>query len=73
MYFTVRNNFGSFPFRSTAPLNLCLIYPKFIWALVKLSEHMHKKFEVNRTKIKGGCQSERKAAEMICYSKMSLV
>ena len=31
---------------------------------------MHKKFEVNRTKIKGGCQLERKAAEMISYSKM---
>ena len=25
---------------------------------------MRKKFEVNRTRIKGGCQSERKAAEM---------
>ena len=25
-----------------------------------LLEHMHKKFEVNRTKIKGGCQSGRK-------------
>ena len=23
-------------------------------------EHMHKKFEINRTKIKGGCQSGRK-------------
>ena len=34
---------------------------------------MHKKFEVNRTKIKGDCQSERKAAEMISYSKMPLV
>ena len=29
--------------------------------------------EVNQTKIKGGCQSERKAAEMISYSKMPLV
>ena len=28
---------------------------------------------VNRTKIKGGCQSERKAAEMMSYSKMPLV
>ena len=28
--------------------------------------------EVNQTKIKGGCQSERKAAEMISYSKMPL-
>ena len=25
-----------------------------------LLEHLHKKFEINRTKIKGGCQSERK-------------
>ena len=24
-------------------------------------EHMHKKFEINRTKIKGGCLSGRKA------------
>ena len=31
-----------------------------------------KKFEVNQTKIKGGCQSERKAAEMISYRKMPL-
>ena len=34
---------------------------------------MQYKFEVNQTKIKGGCQSERKAAEMISYSKMPLV
>ena len=34
---------------------------------------MQKKFEVNWKKIKGGCQSERKAAEMVSYSKMSLV
>ena len=34
---------------------------------------MHKKFEVNRTKIKGGCQSARKAAEMKSYSKMPRV
>ena len=25
-----------------------------------LSEHMHNKFEINRTKIKGSCQSGRK-------------
>ena len=25
-------------------------------------EHMHKKFEINRTKIKGGCQLGRKVA-----------
>ena len=31
---------------------------------------MHKKFEVNQKKIMGGCQSKRKAAEMISYSKM---
>ena len=34
---------------------------------------MHKKFEVNWTKIKGGCQSGRKAAELISTSKLSLV
>ena len=33
---------------------------------------MQKKFGVNQTKIKGGCQSERKPAEMISYSKMPL-
>ena len=33
---------------------------------------MHKKFVVNQTKIKGGCQWERKTVEMISYSKMPL-
>ena len=28
---------------------------------VNLLNHMHKKFEINQTKIKGGCQSGRKA------------
>ena len=56
----------------TASLNLCPIYVKFALALAKLSEHMHKKFQVNQTNIKGGCQSERKSAEMISYSKMPL-
>ena len=28
--------------------------------LAILLEHMHKKFEINRTKLKGGCQSGRK-------------
>ena len=28
--------------------------------LAILSEHMHKKFQINRTKIKGGCHSVRK-------------
>ena len=28
--------------------------------LATLLEHMHKKFEINRTQIKGGCQSGRK-------------
>ena len=49
-----------FSSRLTATLNLCLIYFKSIWALDILLEHMHKKFEINRTKIKGGCQSRRK-------------
>ena len=33
---------------------------------------MDKKFEVNQTKIKGSCQSGRKAAEMISNSEMFL-
>ena len=33
---------------------------------------MHKKFEVNWTKIKGGCQSERKVSQLNSYSKMPL-
>ena len=33
---------------------------------------MQKKFEVNRKKIKGGCQSGKKAEEMISHSKMPL-
>ena len=44
----------------TATLNLCLIYFNISSALAILLEHMHKKFEKNQTKIKGGCQSGRK-------------
>ena len=33
---------------------------------------MHKKFEANWTKIKGGCQSERKVSQLNSYSKMPL-
>ena len=36
------------------------IYFKITWALAILLEHMHKKFEINLTKIKGSCQSGRK-------------
>ena len=34
---------------------------------------MHKKFEVNQTKIKGGCQSYTKAAPQQSYSDLTLV
>ena len=40
----------------TVTLNLCLIYFKITRALAILLEHMNKKFEIIRTKIKGGCQ-----------------
>ena len=33
-----------------------------------LLEHMHKKIEINQTKIKGGCKLERK---MVTYNSMS--
>ena len=34
---------------------------------------MHKKFEINRTKIKGVCQSETKVAELISNSELPLI
>ena len=37
----------------SAPLNIFLIYIKITIVLATLSEDMDKKFEVNRTKIKG--------------------
>ena len=32
--------------------------PLMLAILLELLEHMHKMFEINRTKIKGGCESE---------------
>ena len=49
-----------FPSRLTATLNLCLICFKITRAPAILLEHMYKKFEIDRTKFKGGCQSGRK-------------
>ena len=37
------------------------------------SQHMHKKFVVNWTKIEVGCQSERKVSQLNSFSKMPLV
>ena len=49
-----------FSSRLTATLSLCLIYFKITRALAILLEHMYKKFEINQTNIKGGCQLGRK-------------
>ena len=49
-----------FSSQPTVTLNLCLLYFKITWILIMLLEHMHKKFEINRTKFKGSCQSGRK-------------
>ena len=38
-----------------------------------LLEHMHKKFEINRTKIKGGCQPGRKVVAHDSKSNLPLV
>ena len=57
----------------TATHNLCLIYFKITWALAILLEHMHKKFKINRTKIKGGCQSGRKVVTHHSNSDLPLV
>ena len=58
---------------SPAIINLCLIYFKTTWALAILLEHMHKKCEINRTKIKGGCQSGRKVVTHNSKSDLPLV
>ena len=59
--------------RLSATLNNCLIYFKIIWALAILLEHMPKKFEINRTKIKGGCQSGRKMVTNNSKSDLPLI
>ena len=48
----------------TAQSNLCLIYLKLTWAIATLSVHMHKKFEVNRTKIKGRVSIRNKSCRL---------
>ena len=57
----------------TATLNLCLIYFKITWAVAILLGQVHKKFRVNRTKIKGGCQSGRKVVNHNSKSDLPLV
>ena len=57
----------------TATLNLYLIYFKVTYARAILLDHMHKKFEMNQTKIKGGCQSGRKVATHNSESDLPLV
>ena len=50
-----------------------MLYFKITLALVVLLEHMHKKFEINLTKIKGGCQSGRKVVPNNSKSDLPLV
>ena len=57
----------------TSSLNLCLIYFKSTWALSKKLEHMHKKFEISQTKIKGNCQSGRKVVTHNANSDLPLI
>ena len=58
---------------SFASAHLCLIYFKISLALAILLEHMLKKFEINRTKIKGGCHSGRKVVPHDSESDLPLV
>ena len=57
-----------FSSRLTATLNLCLIYFKIPWALAILLEHMHKKFEINRTKIEQKVFQGRVAVYFMFYN-----
>ena len=56
----------------TATLNLCLIYFKVTWVAIQLA-HMHKKFEISRTKIKSSCQSGRKVVTYDSKSDLPLL
>ena len=47
--------------------------PQNFFACASIVLHMHKKFEVNRTKIKGGCQSYTKATPRESWSDLTLV
>ena len=58
---------------TTATINLCRIYFKITLALAILLEHMHKKFEINRTKLNGGCQLGRKVVTHNSKSDLALV
>ena len=49
-----------------------LPYPKIIWVLATLSDHMRENFEVNQTMIKGGCPMVTKVAQFICYMNLPL-
>ena len=62
-----------FSSRLTATLNLCLIYFKITCEPSILLEHMHKQFEINITKIKGGCRSGRKVVNHNSKSDLPLV
>ena len=57
----------------TAILNLCRINFKITWSLIILLENMHKKFEMNWTKIKGSCQSARKVVTHDSKSDLPLI
>ena len=64
-----------FSSRLTATLNLCLIniLQNHVGAVAILLEHMYKKFEINLTKIKGGCQSGKKVVPHNSKSDLPLV
>ena len=66
------------------PMSFFLIYMLIIWHFKALEkthsemehpvlEHMHKKLDVNRTKIKGGCQSGRKVVTHTSKSDLPLL
>ena len=62
-----------FSSRLIANLNLCLISFKITRALAILLEHRHKKFEINRTNVKGGCLSGIKVITHNSKSDLPLV
>ena len=64
--------FRFYPYKPPGQTCFNVIWSPELLALATLSEQLHKKFEVNRTKIKGRCQSETKDAELISNSRLPL-
>ena len=70
---TLRIVGSHFSSRLTATINLCLIYLKLLLHVLSQYGQCSCDFEINQTKIKGGCQSGRKVVTHNSKSYLPLV